>query len=74
MQAITGFVSHYITTYQAYLASSIIWQVLVTYIVVVTTGILLLNKYNKFQYFFHFLISTVTAASVVCTYTFWSLW
>ena len=74
MQAITSFLRHYIATYQAYLASPIIYQVLFIYAAVMTVAIYVMVKKNDFTHFLTVLFSAITATSVVYTYTFWSLW
>ena len=74
MQAIISFLQHYIATYQAYLASPIIWQVLFVYVLVMTVAIYIMAKKNDFTHFLAVLFSAITASSVVYTYTFWSLW
>jgi len=74
MQTITSFLQHYIATYQAYLASPIIYQVLFVYVAVMTVTIYVMGKKNDFTHFLTVLFSAITASSVVYTYTFWSLW
>jgi len=74
MQAVLNFLSHYITTYQAYLASPVIWQAFVVYLAVIFTSIFVMVKMNKLQYFLHILFPSIAALSCVTTYTFISLW
>ena len=74
MNAITNFVWHYIATYQAYLASPVIYQVLFAYCVFMSAVIYFMVKKNDFSHFLTILFGAITVSSCVYTYTFWSLW
>ena len=74
MQALTSFFQHYLATYDAYLHSAIIYQVMFIYVIFMATAIYFMAKYNKFQYFFHVLMIALIPSSAVYTWTFWSLW
>ena len=74
MNAIINFLHHYATTYDAYLHSAIIYQVLFAYCVFMSAVIYFMVKKNDFRYFLHILFGAITASSCVYTYTFWSKW
>ncbi len=74
MQALTSFFSHYIATYDAYLHSAIIYQVLFAYCAFMSAVIYFMAKKNDFRYFLHILFGAITTSSVIYTWTFWSLW
>ena len=74
MNAITNFLSHYMATYNAYLHSPVIYQVLFAYCVFMSAVIYFMTKKNDFTHFLPILFGAITASSCVYTYTFWSLW
>ena len=74
MNAITSFLSHYMATYNAYLHSPVIYQVLFVYCLFMSAVIYFMVKKNDFRHFLPILFGAITASSCVYTYTFWSLW
>lgn len=74
MNAITNFLSHYMATYTAYLASPNVWIACAVYLAFMTLAIIVMAKLNKFENFVTVLFSAITVLSFANAYTFVSLW
>lgn len=74
MNVITSFLSHYMATYAAYLASPSVWIACTVYAVFMTLAIIVMVKLNKFENFVTVLFSAIAVLSFTNAYTFVSLW